>query len=402
MAPSFAHRLRDEAQHWVREGLVSAQQAEAILARYPASAAWFTRPIAIFSVLGGVLLVCAAALIVAHNWQEIPRWGKLGGVAALMLAAHAGGLGLRARGGEKLAGGLFVLGGGLLLVGIGLVGQLYNLSGRQSDAILLWWVLLVSAGYALPSVALVVLGWLGACAWYVTLLFDRTTWLGRDVQSDARLALVAIAAGGLLAWALGVLHGDGEYRRVRQCFEQVGLCAAGVALVPLGLFGSHVWSVDSLMSRWPTAILSVLAVATVMLVVTPSRLPRDRFTARAGPAAALLLVVLFCVGVVVALQAHASAAVFRRLDWTDWALLFVVGVAFILYGARWDRTSWINWGLIWIGADAVARYFELFGSLLQTSALFFATGIFVLLLGWVLERLRRRMVARAATLQRAR
>jgi uncharacterized membrane protein len=248
----------------------------------------------------------------------------------------------------------------------------------------------------------VVLGWLGAAAWYVALLFDRTTWLGRDVQSDARLALVAVAAGGVLAWALGALHGDGENRRVRQVFEQIGLCAAGAALVPLGVFGGYVWSVPSLASRWPTAVVSVLAVAGIALVVTPSRLPRGPFTARAGPAAALLLVVAYLVAVVVALQTHASALTFRVLEWTDWALLFVVGVAFILYGARWDRTSWINWGLLWIGADAVARYFELFGSLLQTSALFFATGIFVLVLGWGLERLRRRMTARAAMLQRAR
>jgi uncharacterized membrane protein len=40
--------------------------------------------------------------------------------------------------------------------------------------------------------------------------------------------------------------------------------------------------------------------------------------------------------------------------------------------------------------------------MLQTSALFFATGVFVLLLGWALERLRRRMTARAAMLQRSR
>ena len=402
MAPGFAHRLRDEAPRWVRDGLVSAQQAEAILARYPASAAWFSRPIAIFSVLGGALLACAVALLVAHNWQEIPRWAKLGGVVTLMLAAHGAGLKARARGYEKLGAGLFVLGGGILLVGIALIGQLYNLSGRQSNAILLWWILLLPAGYALPSVALVVLGWLGACAWYVMLVFDRTAWLGRDVQSNAPLGLVAIAAAGVLAWALGALHGDGEYRRVRQFFEQIGLLATGVALVPLGLFGTQVWWVAAPTLRWPTALLGVLALATAALAVAPSRLPPDRLVVRAGPSAALLLVVLYLVAIVVALLTHAPAVTFRVLDWADWALLFVVALALILYGARWDRASWINWGIVWIGADAVARYFELFGSMLQTSALFFATGVFVLLLGWALERLRRRITARAAMLQRSR
>lgn len=400
MAPSFAHRLRDEAQRWVHDGLVSAQQAEAILARYPAASSWFSRPIAIFSVLGGALLAGGVALLVAHNWQEIPRWVKLGGVVALMLAAHAAGLGLRARGYEKLSGGLTVLGGGLLLVGIALIGQLYNLSGRQSDALLLWWILVLPAGYALPSVALVVLGWLGVVAWYLALVFDRATWLGRDVQDDVSLALVAVGAAGVLTWALGALHREGDYRRVRQFLEQIGLLGLGGVLVPLGLIGNPSWTADASAPRWPTALLGVLVLAVIALALVPATLPRDRLVVRAGPSAALLLVVLYFGAVVAARVTRAPGGALRALDWIDWALLFVVALALILCGARWDRTSWINWGVVWIGADAVARYVELFGSMLQTSALFFATGVFVLLLGWALERLRRRMTARAGALQR--
>jgi uncharacterized membrane protein len=400
MAPSFAHRLRDEAPRWVRDGVISAQQAEAILARYPASAAWFSRPIGIFSLLGGALLVAAAALLVAHNWHEIPRWIKLGGLVALMLAAYAACLGVRARGYDKLAAGLFLLGGGLVLVGIALIGQIYNLSGRQSDAVLLWWVLILPAGYLLPSIPVVVLGWLGASAWYVLLLLDRSTWLGRDVYHDPPLGMVAVAAAGALAWALGVLHGDDEYRRVRQFGEQIGLLAVGGALLPLGIFGNHAWWTSAPAPRWPITVLVLLALAALALVAAPVRLPPDRLAVRMGPSAALLLVVLYLFAAVVALATRPPAGTVRLLGWIDWALLFGVALALILYGARWDRTSWINWGIVWIGADALARYVELFGSMLQTSALFFVTGIFVLLLGWALERLRRRMTARAAAFQR--
>ena len=400
MAPSFAHRLRDEAPRWVRDGVISAQQAEAILARYPASAAWFSRPIGIFSLLGGALLVAATALLVAHNWHEIPRWIKLGGLVTLMLAAYAAGLGIRARRYDKLAAGLFVLSGGLVLVGIALIGQIYNLSGRQSDAVLLWWVLILPVGYLLPSIPVVVLGWLGASAWYVLLLFDRSTWLGRDVHHDPPLGLVAVAAAGALTWALGVLHGDGEYRRVRQFGEQIGLLAVGGALLPLGIFGDRVWWTSAPAPRWPIAVLALLALAVLVLVVAPVRLPPDRLAVRLGPSAALLLVVLYLFVAVIALATRAPAGTFRLLGWIDWALLFGVALSLILYGARWDRTSWINWGIVWVGADALARYIELFGSMLQTSALFFVTGIFVLLLGWALERLRRRMTARAAAFQR--
>src|SRR5262245_61254851 len=72
--PSFTRRRRQETPSWVSDGVVTAQQAEAILARYPESGRWFQRPIAIFSILGGALVVLAVALVIAHNWQEIPRW----------------------------------------------------------------------------------------------------------------------------------------------------------------------------------------------------------------------------------------------------------------------------------------------------------------------------------------
>jgi len=239
MAQSFASRLRSETERWVRDGLVSAPQAEAILARYRDSVPWFSQPIAIFSLLGGALLVGAAALFIAHNWDDIPRWARLGGVVALLLAAHGFGLGVRARGYERVGEGLFILGGGLLLVGIALIGQLYNLAGRPSDALLLWWALVLPAAYALPSVSLVVLGWVGASAGYAALAFDPTTWLGRDIHLDGVLGAVAFAVAGMLAWALGALHGDGECRRVRQFLEQLGLLVMLSALVPLGFVGNQ-------------------------------------------------------------------------------------------------------------------------------------------------------------------
>jgi uncharacterized membrane protein len=397
MAQSFARRLREETAHWVRDGLVSAQQAEAIVARYSDSGPWYSRPITIFSLLGGALLAGSVALIVAHNWAEIPRWAKLGGAVALLLAAHAGGLVLRARDYGKTGEGLFVLGGGLLLVGISLVGQLYNLTGRPSDAILLWWALLLPAAYALPSMALVGLAWVGASVWFGLLIYDRTTWLGRDIAMNSALAAVAVGAAGVLAWALGAIHGSGEFRRARQFLEQLGLLVILVALVPLGFHGQHgAGSSSGDAEGWPAAVLGLLLVAVVAVGAAALRLPPDRPIVRAGPVAAFVLVALYLVLVVWAVTQRTPVGILRALDWVNWALLFVVALTLILYGARWDRTSWINWGVVWVGVDAVARYLELFGTMLQTSALFFATGLFVLAVGWALELLRRRVTASAA------
>ena len=165
-ANRFADRLRVEAQGWVREGLLTPEQAARIVEHYPATPHWWWRPAPIFSVLGGALIAGAVALLVAHNWPALPRWSKLTGLIALLVTAYAAGFALRERGRPRTGEGLFVVGGGLFLVGIALVGQLYNLHGRAADALLLWWVLLMPAGYVLPSIALLILAWGGVAAWY--------------------------------------------------------------------------------------------------------------------------------------------------------------------------------------------------------------------------------------------
>jgi len=398
--PSFTRRLRQETPGWVRDGVVTAQQAEAILARYPESGRWFQRPIAIFSIVGGALVALAIALVIAHNWAEIPRWAKLAGVLTLLLGSYAGGLFLRARDRRLVGEGLFVLAGGLLLLGIALIGQLYNLAGRESDAVLLWWALLIPAAYALPSIALIVLGWCGASVWFCMFVLDRTTWLGRDVYANATLGAVAFGAAGVLVWAIGSLHGDGEFHRARRLIEQLGLLTILVAMVPLGFLKQlGGWWIVGASMRLPAAVLILLALAAVAVGVAWLRFPPDRPIIRAGLAASLLLVIIYLLVVTLKLVQQTPESVYHMLGWTNWAILLVVALALILCGARWDRSAWINWGVIWIGVDAVARYVELVGTMLQASALFAATGVFVLALGGALELLRRRVTAKVAVLR---
>ena len=393
MAYRFARHLSVEIPSWVRDGLISAEQAERVLARYPVSPAWFTRPVAVFSIIGGALIAAALVLVVAHNWADIPRGGKLAGVVALLVIAHLAGLALRDRGYTAAGEGVLVIGGSLLLAGIALIGQIYNLSGRDSDAVLLWWLLLLPAAYALPSIALAVLASLGATWWYGAILFDRTTWLGADLEGSGVLGAVAVAAGGLLAFGAGALHGDGAYRRVRQFLEQLGLLALAGAFVALGFLGK--W-LDVYHGRGPARLVALLVLAAVVVAASALRLPPDAPRLRAGLPAVLLVLVLYLAVVVAAVVMRAPASAFRLLAWGSWVLLFGLSIALILYGARWERPSWINWGVVFIGVNAVARYLELVGTMLQTSLLFFVTGLFVLALGWSLERLRRRMTAQSA------
>ncbi len=396
MADRFATRLSDEVRRWIREGLISAEQGRQILARYPLHASRFSRPIILFSVIGGAFIAAGIALVVSHNWEEIHRWVKLGGVVVLMGTAYMSGLALRDRGYPRSGEGLFVIGGSLLLVGIALIGQIYNLSGRASDPVLFWWVLLLPVAYALPSISLAALAFLGSAAWYVMAIGDPATLLGHDLRGDGSFPSMAFGAAGIVSFGLGVLHGDGAYRRLRQLLEQLGL---------ISLFGSFLWlswlSEAIRMPRQPSGAVSItllvlLAMTLLVIWLTAYRLPDDSPTVRTGFLAVLVVFLLYLVALTVAIGFQAPAQFFRTLTFVDWFLLFAGPLALILYGARWDRTSWINWGVVFIGLHAIARYLDLFGTMLQTSLLFFTSGVFVLLLGWGLERMRRRMTAQAA------
>jgi uncharacterized membrane protein len=314
---------------------------------------------------------------------------KLGGLVALMLGGYAGGLVLGERGAPRAAEGCFVIAGVLPLLGIALIGQIYNLSGRPSDAVLLWWVMLLPVAYARPSLALGGLAWLGVAVWYLMAINDPASLVGRGMAQQARDDVVALSALGLILFGMGGLHGDGTYRRWRQVLEHLGLLLLGGGLLVLGLrfFG---WGLQAPVGPSPTLIVTLL-VALVVIACSGLRLP-------AGSAAPKLAFVAVEVALLGYLAAYTLSAVrwpwardFPALTIANWFLMFAFSLALIVGGARWDRTSWINWGVVLIGLNAVARYLDLFGTMLQTSQLFFSAGAIVLLLGWLLERVRRRM-----------
>lgn len=395
MADRFARRLAVEVPRWIAEGLISPPQGDRILARHPVASGWLSRPVVLFSLIGGALIVGGVALVVAHNWPAIPRGVKLGGVVALMALAYLGALAVRERGHDRIGEGLLLAGGGLLLVGVALIGQIYNLSGRPSDAVLVWWLLLLPAAYALPTPALAALGFLGAALWYAMAISDPGAALGASLSGSVYFAPMAIAAGGITAFGLGTIHGDGRYRRLRQLLEQLGLLGLVAGLLPLGVLQRWGESARNPGGGVSLALLALLGLSLLSIGVAAYRLPADSVTSRLGFLAVFLVLLLYLFVLKVVIGFGAPRETFRMLEWVNWLLVFVAALGVILYGARWGRTAWVNWGVVLIGVHAVVRYVDLFGTMLRTSFLFIGAGVFVLSLGWALERMRRRMLARA-------
>lgn len=188
--------LRREIERWVAEGLVSPVQAETIRKRYPEEAAGVAWSTVLFPALGAVTIGLGVVLLVAYNWDAIPRLGKIAVLALGVAAAHGAGLALRARGSEALAEGSALFGTMLYGSGIWLVAQAYHRPVDSAAGFLLWSLGAIAVAWAAPSVAH------GIVASVLLVCWSFAEW-GNGPGSWGLLGpvLVVVAAGGL-AWRL--------------------------------------------------------------------------------------------------------------------------------------------------------------------------------------------------------
>lgn len=133
----YRARLKRDLDRWSAMGLISEREAQAMLRDHDAQASSFSIG-AVLVVLSAVLLSAAILLLVAANWQTIPRLVKISGVIAFIWGFHCGGAILIALGRQAFGQALLVLGAASFGGGLALVGQLYHLSGDQLDLFYVW------------------------------------------------------------------------------------------------------------------------------------------------------------------------------------------------------------------------------------------------------------------------
>ena len=106
--------------------------------------------------LGGGAVVLGIMLLIGSNWDGISDLVKIGGFLVLLGGTHAVGFGITRSGApfDRTAASFHFIGGGLFLAGIGLIAQIYHLSGRPPNGILLWIVSLIPLVILLRSSSL--------------------------------------------------------------------------------------------------------------------------------------------------------------------------------------------------------------------------------------------------------
>jgi uncharacterized membrane protein len=367
---------------WHKAGLIDQATVERIRQfelseRKPAGARW---QVTLALVFGAMMLSAGVALFVAAHWDELGPWSRFAIVLSLVVIFHLAADLVRSRF-EKLA--ITLHGVGTLAAGaaVFLVGQIFNIQEHWPGGILLWLVAAL-AGWAIlrdqvqETISLLLLPTWIVCEWYSRA--DGYAWdsvfLGRMlavlaalyltafVSSKKRLVAGFAAAAGMLAILPATeMLANGGFNWWRQSHPSLPLTLHIAAwLVVIAVFVAA--------GVFHRASVLPIAVTLVWAVVLP-----------------------FAQRVVTQGQGKGRYTYSEPL-WVVYLLTAGLAAFFAWYGVRQRSRLLINLGSAGFAATVLWFYFSSVMDKLGRSFSLIALGVLFLLGGWLLERVRRRLV----------
>lgn len=373
-------------------GLISDQQRRAIIGHFHLDRET-NRLLVILGIIGAVLVSAGIILLIAANWEFIPRFVKLAVGLALLVAAHTAGWTLGRDGRHPvIAEALHLVGSGLFLANIALVGQVYHLASRPPNAILLWLLGIAPLAWILRSKAQHVLTLIAFGLWLGLELNLRDSWLFFD--GEGRQFMVYALLGVLFASG-GLMLSKSRFPEFGPATEKFGLLALHIASYPLTL--GFFYGMDEVTpAAWTfTGVLTAASVALTILSALQLRVIPDAQWRWVWAVALLVIVALTWVGLTLKMERIWNAgALLVGPHWIATPALFF----FCLLQAQVGlirRSPWlVNLAIVLIGLHLVTAYFQLFGSMQTTGMMFLVGGVFLIGLAVYLERKRRSLLRR--------
>lgn len=185
----MAHEwLNRESERWTDDGVITPEQRQAILARYPDEQALFGG--ATLAWLAWLVAGFGLILLVAWNWEGLSHTVKVGGTAALTLGAYAAAA-WSARAGRSGRAELLAFAGALAAGAfIAAATDMWTIGETQTWPLLAWAVVIAVTAAVMASPTTVALG-------AGVLLFWVLTDTGRPPASWSFLVVFAILAAAL-------------------------------------------------------------------------------------------------------------------------------------------------------------------------------------------------------------
>lgn len=413
----FRGELTEEVRDWVDDGLITAQQGEAILARHDRSLSETDRPSLGYRVLSALAILFAGAallLLLSHNWDQLSRAGRM-----LSLIAATGllnGLGVRqwVRGQRDQAVLWFFAGGIVYGASIMLIAQIYHLGEHFPDGLLFWalgvlplalltasrllhalqlalitvwmltqwryglpWLLPLFAGAALYQVLyrsrsavllqwslLLLLIWLnGLYAWWYGYFYS---WISGAGSAHLVLTLLLV----FLMHTIALTQCDHPSRGRREDAQRVSNWWLRL-LVPLLFLFSYSRTWGDFIRDWTTLggmLVVPLLLTMVLVVLLASRIPaprRRQLLATGGALTGVLAVIHYTPQDI---MLAVPLAVMVNL------LLLVMGIGLMHQGLRERRARRFHGGIVLLLALGLLRYISLIGDYLSSALMFAIAG----------------------------
>ena len=86
----------------------------------------------VLAMMAALLFGAAILVLVAANWEAIPRLGRVAALFATILAGYVGGAVLKTRDHDAIGEALYIIAAAAFGASIALIGQMYHMSGDEA------------------------------------------------------------------------------------------------------------------------------------------------------------------------------------------------------------------------------------------------------------------------------
>ena len=359
---SFSVSIQKDIKRWLDKGLIDTETAQRISAEAAAHRGGFGLG-AVLGVLGALLLGAAKITLIASNWEDFPRIGRVLGILALVWVTYLAGAWRETKGDPVFSQVFYLLGAISFGGGIALIGQMYHMSGDQSTAALVWAGGTLLAALLLRSANLVAMaGFIGI--FYLFTVFDQFSWHRTGYLWVAPLFSLAILAVGRFNGSRLGMH------------TAVWLLLGTLAAFRLD-FGDHGNNVD---------YFTAFGGAALFLILAFFEEPIDSLTNFARPLLGYLLALSFFGFMMLQLSNYADVGGAMIIG----LLVIALSVGALILKGR-DHGSVRALAYTAFGAEILYLASLTIGSLLGTSVFFLSSGVIVLLIAWLVVKIEKRI-----------
>jgi uncharacterized membrane protein len=412
-----------ELDQWVHEGIIGNDQAQAIRQRYPAPEDGVSWGRMTFAVTGSVLIGLGVILFFAFNWSGMHKFAKLGVIFTALAASHGAALAVNRNG---LRETLHVLGTMIFGSGIWLVAQIYHIEEHYPNGIFVWALAALALAWVLPSIPQALLAAILLIVWngFEALRFRSPLYLAPALVAIGTLPLAmllrsrVLTAAGLTAFLVSLVfmlqHSYSFFQvplflSLAAAFIGAGIVfrrderAAAPASIFIGfgmvLFYVLLFSLTfSDVSRhladsfrgWQHGAWYIVATVLAVALWAVALFPYGSLKERLLSSHEFDYLVVPAVLVLVLVSSLRAFGVQNFLPWTAYNLLFLASVILLMMrGFRTGRQRLVVTGCLLFAAYALARYTDLFYSLLARSAVFLVMGGVMIGVGYFFKQSRK-------------